>query len=125
MNFRLESYFFQRLLSISKQPESRASPLTVEPASISGTGVALAVATIPTSSNINPTTFMRYSPSADLKAGYFFQRLLIMSRLPDSRASALTDEPASISGTVTALAVIIIPTNSNIIPKIFTCYPLA
>ena len=56
------SYFLRRLLSKSRLPESRASALTVELASISGTIEALAVATVPRSSNIIPTTFMSNSP---------------------------------------------------------------
>ena len=60
---RVEIYFFQRLLTTTRMPDSKVNALMPEPASISGAtaGLAMAAPDIPITSNIIPTIFM-YSP---------------------------------------------------------------
>jgi len=49
-------------------------------------------------------------------AAYFLRRVWMRSNAPDSNASAVEPEPASISGTGLAIAVPAIPIKSRIIP---------
>jgi purine-cytosine permease-like protein len=122
----MESYFFRRLLSMNRVPDNRASPLTAELASISGTGAALAVATVPTSINMIPTIFIPICLLRSIKnENYFFRRLLSNHRPLESSAKAPAPELASISGTAVALAVTTMPANTNTIPTIFILIPFA
>ena len=60
--FEAGYYFFRRPLIINSPPERRARAPAPELASISGTGLALAVTTMAANTNIIPTIFMPKSP---------------------------------------------------------------